>query len=150
MKKTLLLTTLILAVASIFIIGIFASAAGQTLITVKVTSVSFDHSEEEVITTDGVETRRIKLEEGTKNYQLKWTVYPVKDEETGNEGATNTKVSFSSNNELVTVSNDGLVEFPTTLTNSLSVVITIKTEDGDYTDTISFFIKHTNSSVITD
>ena len=150
MKKTLLLVTLILAVASIFIIGIFASAAGQTLITVKVTSVEFDHSEEEVIETNGVETRRIRIEEGITSYQLKWTVYPVKDEETGKEGATNQNVTFSSNNDLVTVSSDGKVTFPKTLTNSLSVVITIKTDDGDYTDTISFFIKHTNSSVITD
>ena len=150
MKKTLLLVTLILAVASIFIIGIFASAAGQTLITVKVTSVEFDHSEEEVIETNGVETRRIRIEEGITSYQLKWTVYPVKDEETGKEGATNQNVTFSSNNDLVTVSSDGKVTFPKTLTNSLSVVITIKTDDGDYTDTISFFIKHTNSSVNTD
>ena len=148
MKKTLLLVTLILAVASIFIIGIFASAAGQTLITVKVTSVEFDHSEEEVIETDGVETRRIRIEEGITSYQLKWTVYPVKTEST--DGATNQKVTFSSNNDLVTVSSDGKVTFPKTLTNSLSVVVTIKTDDGDYTDTISFFIKHTNSSVITD
>lgn len=151
MRKTLLLVIMILAATSIFVIGIFGAAAGQTIITIKVTSVEFNHSAEEtVVDSNGNETKRINLTEGTTSYQLNWTVYPVKDEESGTEGATNTKVTFSSNNELVGVTSEGLVSFPSELTQSLSVVITVKTADGDYTDTITFFIKHTNSSVITD
>ena len=151
MKKNIIIISILIALISVVIIGIFAAAVGQTIATVKVTSVEFDHSDEETIVVDeNTETKRVRLEEGTTTYQLKWTIYPKKDEEAGIEGATNTKVTFQSDNELVRVSEDGVVTFPSTLTQSLSVTITIKTNDGDHTDTITFFIKHVNSSVITD
>lgn len=148
MKKTLLIIVLVLSVLSIFVLGIFAPQVEQTIITIKVESVEFDHSDEiEIENPDGTKSKIVKLSEGLTTYQLKWKVYPY-NEETGKSNATTPDVTFSSNIQSVTVSPDGLVTFPSDATTSITATITIRSVDGDKIDTITVSTYKKQSSII--
>lgn len=142
-KKVVLIIVIALAAISIFILGIVAPALNQTIITVKVTGVEFEHGD--AIETDGV--WKITLEEDERTYQLSWKVLPWDDEKNKTE-ATESSVTFTSSNINVTVSADGFVNFPTEISSSITTTITIKTKDGDITDEIVIFLPYTPSHVI--
>lgn len=138
-KKVVLFIILAMVVASIFILGIFAPEIGQTVITYKVEGVEFNKEDYiQVVQPDG-ETydEYVKLDKDVYTYQLEWKIYPIDEE--GTQYATNQKVSFSSNNPNVTVSNEGLVTFASDIEESIKVTITIKTSDGEKTDSIDIF-----------
>ncbi len=147
MKKTLIIIILGLSVLSVFVLGIFVPKIEQTIITIKVESVEFDHSDEiEIENTDGSTSKIVRLTENNV-YQLKWKVYPY-DEEKGQSNATTPDVTFASSNDQVTVSDDGLVTFPSDAKKTITTTITVRTADGDKVDTITISLYKEQSGVI--
>lgn len=142
---------IIIIVASLIVVGIsafFIVHAVMTATTIKVTSVEFRHSGEvQIENQDGTTSMVKRLSEGTKTYQLTWTVYPY-DESTGESTATNQEVTFSSDNQAVTVNKAGLVTFPDTSSSSIYVTITVTTADGDKTDSIILYVYYPGGSII--
>lgn len=110
----------VIPVALVIIIGVIAAAvllrdSSIPVTSVKITNTEFDN-----------QNRSCDFDvENVQSIQLTWEVLP--------EDATDKTVTFTSTNEKISVSNTGLVEF-TEPFNSAS--IQIKTNDGDYTDTI--------------
>ena len=141
-KKIIIIIISILSIASVLILGIYAAAIGQTIGGVKVTGVTLDKSDVDA------DIKAIKISGTDREYQLVWTVLPVDDN--GVTQATTTDVTFSSNNPLVTVSDEGLVKFPDTITASINVTIEIKTRDQNKTDTIDLYYYYKASGSIDD
>ena len=110
----------VIPVVLVIIIGVIAAAvllrdSSIPVTSVKITNTEFDN-----------QNRSCDFDvENVQSIQLTWEVLP--------EDATDKTVTFTSTNEKISVSKTGLVEF-TEPFNSAS--IQIKTNDGDYTDTI--------------
>ena len=149
MKKAIIIIILLLSVLSVFVLGIFMPKVEQTIVTIKVESVEIDHTDEvDIENTDGTVSKIVRLEGDNNTYQLKWKVYPY-DEERGESNATTPDVTFSSSNDQVTVSKDGLVTFPSDSKKTITTTITIRTADGDKFDTITISLYKEQTSVIT-
>ena len=151
MKKSLIIVLIIVAVVSIFALGILIPKIEQTIVTVKVTGVEFSNSDIIILKDNdnkplkdenGNDKKRINLEEGTATYQLEWKVLPY-DDENKKSGATTPDVTFMvSGSSGVTIDENGNLSFPTELTKSLSVTVVVTTVDGNKTDYVEIFIKH--------
>lgn len=138
MKKIVLIIVAAVIVVSILVLGIFAPTMGQSSQKIKVESVNFNRDDEVEFLNGGEIDYHIELSEDEYTYQLVWYIYPY-DMDEEKSLATNTKVTFSSSNQNVTVTSDGLVTFPSEMDSSISTVITIKTEDQGATSTINIF-----------
>ena len=150
MKKSLIIVLLIVAVVSVFALGILIPKIEQTIVTVKVTGVEFsnsdifilkDNKDEPLKDKNGNDKKRINLEEGVASYQLEWKVLPYNDE-TKKSDATTPDVTFTIDTTNASVDENGLVTLPTTLSKSLTITITVTTTDGKKTDYVEIFIKH--------
>ena len=151
MKKSLIIVLLIIAVVSVFALGILIPKIEQTIVTVKVTGVEFsnsdifilkDNKDEPFKDENGNDKKRINLEEGISSYQLEWKVLPY-DDENKKSNATTPDVTFMvSGSSGVTIDENGLLTLPTTLDKSLSVTVKVTTTDGKKTDYVEIFIKH--------
>lgn len=151
MKKSLIIVLLVIAVVSVFALGILIPKIEQTIVTVKVEGVEFSNSDIVILKDDdnkpykddnGNDKKRINLEEGTTSYQLEWKVFPY-DEEKKLSGATNPEVTFlMTGSNIVTIDKQGLITIPKTLTKSINITIKITTTDGKKTDYVEIFIKH--------
>ncbi len=145
MKKSLIIVLIIISVVSIFALGILIPKVEQTIVTVKVTGVSFSNEEitlKEELDDNGSQMKRIELVEGTSSFQLEWKVFPY-DEENKKSDATTPDVTFLVTGSTgVTIDSKGLLSFPKTLDKSLSVTVKVTTIDGNKTDYVEIFIKH--------
>ncbi|MCR5564629.1 MAG: hypothetical protein K6F59_02370 [Gammaproteobacteria bacterium] len=159
MKKSLIIVLLVVAVVSVFALGILIPKIEQTIVTVKVTGVEFtnaditikkDKDNNPLKDDNGNDFKIINLEEGVTSYQIEWKVYPY-DEENKKSGATTPDVTFQvMGSNKVTITSDGLLTLPAELTKSLSVTVKVTTTDGNKSDYVEIFIKHENIHVIDD
>ena len=151
MKKSLIVVLLVIAVVSVFALGILIPKIEQTIVTVKVEGVEFSNSDIVILKDEdnkpykddnGNDKKRINLEEGVTSYQLEWKVFPY-DEEKKFTSATNPEISFLlTGSEIVQIDKNGLISIPKTLSKSLTFTIKITTSDGNKTDYVEIFIKH--------
>ena len=159
MKKSLIVVLLVIAVVSVFALGILIPKIEQTIVTVKVEGVEFSNSDitikkdsedKPLKDENGNDLKIINLEEGTTSYQLEWKVFPF-DEEKKLTSATNPEVTFQvMGSNKVSIDEKGLLNLPKTLDKSLSITVKVTTTDGKKTDYVEIFIKHEVIHVIDD
>ena len=159
MKKSLIVVLLVIAVVSVFALGILIPKIEQTIVTVKVEGVEFSNSDitikkdsenNPLKDENGNDLKIINLEEGTTSYQLEWKVFPF-DEEKKLTSATNPEVTFQvMGSNKVSIDERGLLNLPKTLDKSLSITVKVTTTDGKKTDYVEIFIKHEVIHVIDD
>ena len=159
MKKSLIVVLLVIAVVSVFALGILIPKIEQTIVTVKVEGVEFsnlditikkDSEDKPLKDENGNDLKIINLEEGTTSYQLEWKVFPF-DEEKKLTSATNPEVTFQvMGSNKVSIDERGLLNLPKTLDKSLSITVKVTTTDGKKTDYVEIFIKHEVIHVIDD
>lgn len=159
MKKSLIVVLLVIAVVSVFALGILIPKIEQTIVTVKVEGVEFSNSDitikkdsedKPLKDENGNDLKIINLEEGTTSYQLEWKVFPF-DEEKKLTSATNPEVTFQvMGSNKVSIDERGLLNLPKTLDKSLSITVKVTTTDGKKTDYVEIFIKHEVIHVIDD
>ena len=159
MKKNLIIILLVIAVVSVFALGILIPKIEQTIVTVKVEGVEFSNSDitikkdsedKPLKDENGNDLKIINLEEGTTSYQLEWKVFPF-DEEKKLTSATNPEVTFQvMGSNKVSIDEKGLLNLPKTLDKSLSITVKVTTTDGKKTDYVEIFIKHEVIHVIDD
>lgn len=159
MKKSLIVVLLVIAVVSVFALGILIPKIEQTIVTVKVEGVEFSNSDitikkdsedKPLKDENDNDLKIINLEEGTTSYQLEWKVFPF-DEEKKLTSATNPEVTFQvMGSNKVSIDEKGLLNLPKTLDKSLSITVKVTTTDGKKTDYVEIFIKHEVIHVIDD
>lgn len=135
MNKKTLIALIAVPLVILVIVGILGARYFFKPKDISVTGVEFTVNGQPV--TDDNYTIQLDTTNGEAQQQLTWKITP--------ENATNKKVTFTSSSNQITVTEEGLIKSSAVNTGA---VITIKTEDGNKTDTINVEAKSSAAQIL--